>query len=67
MVEVGRDSDLAQEPLGAECASHLAAKHLDGDIATVTQVCCQIHGRHATGTDLADDAVAVRERRADVP
>ena len=57
--ELGRDGDLAKEPVGANTAGDLGVHRLDRDIAVVARVVRQIHGRHAAAAELANDAVAV--------
>ena len=56
-LEQGR-LDLAKEPLGADCGGELGLHHLDGDLALVLQVGCQIDRGHPAGAELTLDAVA---------
>ena len=59
MVEPGSDLDLAQEAIGTEACGELGVKHLDGDLAVVPGVVREVHGGHATATDLAIHLIAV--------
>ena len=61
MLEVSRDLDLLQKPLGAEHSREFGTQHFDGDVAVVFDVVGQIHGRHATGAEFFLDEVAVGE------
>jgi hypothetical protein len=55
----GDGLDLAQEPLGADDRGEFGPQHLDGDLLPVLEVVREIHRRHAPGTQLALEAVAV--------
>ena len=57
MLQVGRDGDFAEEPLGAEGGGDLRAHHLDGNRAIMLEVTGQVHSGHASGTELALDRV----------
>ena len=65
MGEVRRDGDLPQKARGAERTDEIRVKDLQGDPAIVLAVARQIHGRHATMTELALDVVAVGESSAE--
>ena len=62
MLEVRRNADLAQEPLGAEHRAEVGAQKLERDVPVVSEVASEIHRRHATATELALDLVATGER-----
>ena len=61
VLEVGRQLDLGQEPLGTDHGRELGAEHLQGDLAVVTDVLGQVDGGHSAGADLSVEAVAVRQ------
>jgi hypothetical protein len=61
MGEVGRDLDLAQEPIGPEALRDLGAQQLEGYPPPVPEVARQVYGRPSTVTDLALDDVAALE------
>ena len=46
MLELCRDPDLAQEPLGADRGGELGLEHLDGDRPVVLEIVGQIDGGH---------------------
>ncbi len=62
MLEVGGDLDLLEEPFRANHRREFESKDLDGDPTVVLDVVSEVHGRHAAGTELALDGVAVRKR-----
>src|SRR4029078_8628630 len=59
MLQLRRDLDLAQEPLGAEHYAELRLQHLQRDFAVVLQVMREIDGRHAALAEHAFDAVPI--------
>jgi hypothetical protein len=61
VMEVGRELDLLQEPLGAEGGGELRVENLEGDFAVVPQVAGEIDSRHPTGADLTFDFVALKQ------
>src|SRR5690242_14711107 len=61
MLEVGRELNLGQEPLGADDGGKLGPEHLEGHPPCMTDVLGQIHGRHPACADLALEAIAVRQ------
>ena len=61
MLQVRRDPDLGEEPLGAQHGAQLGIEHLERDVAIVLQVLREVDGGHAAGADLALDPVAVSE------
>lgn len=64
MMELGGDLDFAQEAIGANRLGKLGTHHLDGDVAMMAQVFGQIDRCHTATTELALDAVTVREQGA---
>ena len=61
MLQIGRELDLGQEPLGADHGGELGAQHLERHAAIVADVLRQVDGRHAAGADLTVQAIAVRQ------
>ena len=61
MVELGRDGDLAQEPLGAKRVAELRMENLDSHRAVVLEIAREEDSRHAALAELALDVVAVGE------
>jgi hypothetical protein len=61
VLERGGGLDLLDEPLGAEHGGELGFQDLDGDLAVVLQVLCEVDRGHAARAELALDAVAVGE------
>ena len=59
MLQVGRELDLGQEPLGADHGRELGPEHLQGHPPGVADVLGQVDGGHAAGADLALEPVAV--------
>ena len=59
VLEVGGDSDLAQEAVGAERGGELRPEHLDRDLPVVLEVPGEKHRRHAALADLSLDLVPV--------
>src|SRR5687768_15705697 len=55
------DFDLAEETIVAEGGGQLGPQHLDRYLPAVAQVLGQVDCRHASGAELALDAVAVGE------
>jgi len=58
--------NLAQETLAAERRGEVCVERLERDVAAVFYVVREIHRRHATDAELALDAVAVSECRAEL-
>ena len=58
MLQIRRDPDLGQKPLGAEHRAELRLQHLERDLAVVLEVVREVDGRHAAGADLALDQVS---------
>ena len=63
VLELGRDLDLAQEPVGPEGGGELRVQDLDRDLAAVLQVLGQEDRGHAAAADLRLDGVAVGKGR----
>ena len=59
MLQVGRELDLGQEPLGPDHRGELGAEHLEGHPPGMADVLGQVDRGHAAGADLALDPVAV--------
>ena len=63
MVQLRRELDLAQEPLGPEVERQRRAEHLEGDRPVVPEVPGEVDGGHAPAPELALDQVALRNAR----
>jgi hypothetical protein len=61
MLEIRRDANLREEPIGTELRAELRVEHLERDPAVVAQVAREIHSRHPARADFALDLVAARE------
>jgi hypothetical protein len=61
VLEIRRDLDLGEEPLGPEDGAELRAEELECDVSVVANVAREIHRRHAAAADLALDVVAPGE------
>ena len=61
MGEARGDFDLAEEAVVPEHGGQLGPQHLDRHLAVVAQVFRQVDGRHATGAQLALDAILAGE------
>src|SRR6188768_2138443 len=57
MLQVGRDADLTQEPVPAQCGGKLGVQYLEGDGALMLDVVRQEDGRHAAATELSLDRI----------
>ena len=64
MLELRRDGDLAQEPVGADGGGEIGVQNLDRDRTVVPQVAREVHHRHPAVADLALHVVPARECRA---
>ena len=62
VLQLGRDVDFLQEPLGGERGGHVGEEHLDGDVPVVPEIAPQVHRRHAAGAELALDPVGAGQR-----
>src|SRR5687768_92001 len=62
MVQLGRDLDFAQEPLGAKSGCDLGMQHFQGNLPIVLEVVRQEYRCHTTATELALDRVTVAKR-----
>src|SRR2546430_15948849 len=63
VLQLRRETDLAQEPLGAEDGGKLRAEHLERDGAVVLEIASQIARGHPAAAELALDRVAARKGR----
>ena len=63
VLQPGGHPDLTQEALDAEHGGELGTQHLQGDVAIVLEIACQIYRCHATGTDFTLDSVVLGEGR----
>ncbi len=61
MTQLGRDTDLPQEPIGAEGSREVGAQHLDRDATVVLEIPCAVDGGHSTFTELPLDLVLLGE------
>jgi len=59
VLQIGRRFDLVHEPIAAEDRCQLRAEDLDRDLPLVLEICGEVDGGHATGSQLALDGVAV--------
>jgi len=59
MLQIGRELDLGQEPLGPDHGGELGAEDLQGHPPGVADVLGQVDGGHSAGADFALQAVAV--------
>jgi len=62
MPQISRDFDLGEKPFGPECGAEFWLEHFDRNVAIVFQIAREIHGGHATGAELAVDAITIGER-----
>jgi hypothetical protein len=65
MLEVRRDVDLVEEPLGPDRGAQLRSQHLHGDGAVVGEIFGEVDRRHPAPTELALDAVPAGESGAE--
>ncbi len=65
MLQLRCESDLAQEPLGADGRREIRAQHLHRDVAVVPGVAGEIDRGHAAVSKLALDDVVPGERGAE--
>ena len=63
MLELGGETDLAQEALATQGKGQIGMEHLDGDLPIVLEVAREKHRRHAAPTQLALHVVPIGERR----
>jgi hypothetical protein len=59
VLQIRGDSDLAQEPLGAEDRAELGIENFHGDVAVVLEIAREVDGRHPAAPDFALDAIAI--------
>src|SRR6266581_7467623 len=62
MLQLCREADLSEEPLGAEDGRKLGAEHLERDGAVVFNVAGEVHRGHPAAAELTLDRVMVRQR-----
>ena len=62
VIQLRRDTDLAQEPIGADAGGELGPKDLDRDTAIMALVVREMNDRHSSRADHAQERVAARER-----
>jgi len=62
VLELCREADLSQKPLGAEHGGKLGPQHLERDRAVVLEISGEVDRGHAAAAKLALDRVAVGER-----
>ncbi len=62
VLEPGRRGDFPVEALGPQRGRELGAQHLDGDLALVFQVLCEVYRGHPARAELALEAVMAGER-----
>src|ERR1700716_4255297 len=65
MIETGRHSDFAKEPVGAERSGQLRVQHLERHHALVLRILGQIDSCHSAASELTIDRVGRREDFAD--
>ena len=65
VVQVGRDTDFAEETLGRQRDAEFRSEDLDGDFPVVLDIPGAKDERHPTATDLPTDLVAPGQRRSD--
>jgi hypothetical protein len=65
VLEARCEADLAYEALRAEKMGQLRLQHLEGNRSVVAKVVGEVNRCHAAAPELAVDAVAVAERRAE--
>ena len=63
MLQPGCGLDFPEEPIDTNQFRQIAMHDFDRDLAIVAEVVREIHVRHAAGTDLPLDGVAVRQGR----
>ena len=62
MLQARRGANFAQEPFAAERGTEIGMQHLYRDITIVLEIVREVHGGHASGAELAVEAVAVGQR-----
>ena len=65
MLEVRRDFDLAEEPVGAEDGGEFGVEHLERDAAVVPEIVREVDGRHPTTPDHTFHVIPVGEPRSE--
>ena len=59
MTESSGDVDLAGKAIGADGHGDFGEQHLDGHIAVVAFIMCEVDCGHAAASELAQDAIAL--------
>jgi hypothetical protein len=68
MVQLGRDADFAEKPLGADSCAEVGTQHLQRHVTIVLEIARQVDRRHAATTDLSPHLVAAKAMaRAKIP
>ena len=57
MADLRGELDFATEAFRTESHPQIRKQHLDGNLAIVLQILCEIHGRHSPASQLAHDLV----------
>jgi hypothetical protein len=58
MLQIGRDLDLAEEPLDPEHGAKFGVQDLERDVAVMPEIARQVDYRHAAAADLAIDGIS---------
>ena len=66
MLKLGGGVDFAREPFGTQGRRQLGAEHLDRHPPMVLWIFSEVHRRHSTRSQLANQAVPVGENGRDV-
>ena len=61
VLEAGRDSDLAEKALGAQCCRELGMEDFEGDQSVVSEVPSAVDRGHATASEFFLEHVAIAE------
>jgi hypothetical protein len=61
VLEIGDDPDLTKEPLGTYGRGELGAENFERDLALVAHVAGEVHGGHATLSQLTLELIAVSQ------
>ena len=63
MIQLGGDTDFAEKPRWAYGRSEVWFQHFDRNTPIVSEIVCQVDGRHPTTTEFPLNRVAVSQRR----
>jgi len=61
VLEIGDDPDFTKEPLGTDRRGEFGTENLERDLALVAQVAGEVHGGHATLSQLTLELIAVSQ------